>query len=104
MRDDLDTVATFLQLHEAQLTLLRLTSAGVEATLADSGIVGAHPFLANAVGGVKLQVPKEQAARARALLAETAAAPDGTACMSCGAAMAEAETRCAACGWSYLEE
>ncbi len=101
MRDDLETVATFLQLHEAQLTVLRLASAGVEASLADAGIVGAHPFLANAVGGVKVQVPAAQAGQARALLA--APAPEGAGCMSCGALMAEAETRCAACGWSYLE-
>ena len=104
MQDDLETVATFLQLHEAQLAVLRLASAGFEATLADSGIVGAHPFLANAVGGVKVQVPTEQSGRARALLAAPTAAREGPACMSCGAAMTEAETRCAACGWSYLEE
>jgi hypothetical protein len=101
MQDDLETVATFLQLHEAHLAVLRLASAGLLATLADEGIVGAHPFLANAVGGVKLQVPAEQAGRARALLA--APAPEGSGCMSCGAAMTESETRCAACGWSYLE-
>jgi hypothetical protein len=104
MQDDLETVATFLQLHEAQLAVLRLNSAGFAATLADEGIVGANPFLANAVGGVKVQVPEEQGARARALLAEPAAGGEGPACMSCGAAMTEAETRCAACGWSYLEE
>ena len=102
MQDDLETVATFLQLHEAQLAVLRLSSAGFAATLADEGIVGAHPFLANAVGGVKVQVPSEQSRRARALLAEPA--PAGAGCMACGAAMTEAEERCAACGWSYLED
>jgi hypothetical protein len=101
MRDDLELVASFLQEHEARLSVLRLQSAGLEAELGDSGIVSVHPLLANAVGGVKVFVPKTQAARARALLAEAGAAAGS--CMSCGAAMAETDERCAACGWSFLD-
>lgn len=105
MNFDRETVATYLQLHEATLARLRLQAAGIDAELADTGIVGANPFLANAVGGVKLQVPKEAAERARAVLREPGSAPAGeaAACMSCGKPMAESDNACAACGWTWNE-
>ena len=105
MSFDRETVATFLQLHEATLAKLRLQAAGIDAELADTGIIGANPFLANAVGGVKLQVPTEAVERARAVLRELGSAPagDSAACMSCGQPMAESDTRCAACGWTWDE-
>jgi hypothetical protein len=48
-----------------------LESNGIEARLRDEAIVGIHPWLSNAVGGVKLVVPSREAERARAILGDT---------------------------------
>jgi len=98
------TVATATLRHEAELIRLRLEAADIEAWLADEGLVGAHPLLAFAVGGIKIQVDAEDEERARSALAETGQPQRDGVCLSCGAAMRESDDSCAACGWTYLSD
>jgi hypothetical protein len=99
------TIATFMWRHEAELAKAHLEAADIEAALADEGIVAANPLLANAVGGIKLNVPRAEADRAEQVLAEMSETPEAAdnACLSCGKPMGEDESACPACGWSYLE-
>jgi putative signal transducing protein len=62
-------VATFPLPTEAEMARELLEQNGIAAVLRDAGFVGVHPWLSNAVGGVKLVVPAEDARRARELLA-----------------------------------
>jgi hypothetical protein len=95
------TIATYMNLHEAELAKAHLEGAGIEAEIADEGIVGANPLLANAVGGVKLQVSEDRAEDAEAALDEMDKAEvSDDACLSCGKPMGAA-SKCPACGWSY---
>ena len=89
--------------HEAELIVLSLSSAGIEAWLVDQFLVSSDPLISNAIGGIKIHVAEQDEARARGLLAElesTVRSDDG--CLSCGSAMTESEQRCSACGWTYL--
>jgi Putative prokaryotic signal transducing protein len=98
------TVATFTLRHEAELAKLHLGASGVTAWLADEGVVGAHPFLAYAVGGIKVQVAAGDEERARAVLAEMGMGlgKDGSeGCLSCGEPMRETEQKCPKCGWTF---
>lgn len=99
------TIASFPQIHHAEMAKAHLESAGIDAFIADDGVVGANPFLSLAVGGVKVQVAEALAARAQAVLAEMQhpESADGS-CLSCGAPMGEADTTCSACGWSFEGE
>lgn len=70
MDEGLTTIATFLQLMEAQVARGLLEAAGIECVLLDqyaSGIHWAHGDL----GGIRLQVRESEAEAARALLAST---------------------------------
>jgi hypothetical protein len=58
------TIETFRDLAEALLAKGRLEAAEIDACLADENLVRMDWFLANAVGGIKLKVPEEQAAEA----------------------------------------
>jgi hypothetical protein len=58
------TIETFRDLGEALLAKGRLEAAEIESCLADENLVRMDWFLANAVGGIKLKVPEEQAAEA----------------------------------------
>jgi hypothetical protein len=99
------TVATFPQIHLAEVAKAHLEAAGIESQLVDEGVVGANPFLSVAVGGVKIQVREEDAKRAAELIEELeqTESPDNT-CLACGKPMGEDEDKCSACGWSFLSE
>jgi hypothetical protein len=45
-----------------------LESNGIDALVRDAGLVGVHPWLSNAVGGVKLVVSSDDAELAREIL------------------------------------
>jgi len=47
-----------------------LEAEGIGAFLLDDKLIAINPLLSNAVGGVKVAVPAEQAERAREILAE----------------------------------
>lgn len=69
------TVATFWQPMPAHVARLRLESADVPCLIVDEHLVSTEWLFANAVGGIKLQVPEPDAPRARELLHRTDGAP-----------------------------
>jgi hypothetical protein len=64
------TVATFWQSTEAHIARLKLESEEIDCVLIDENLVATDWLYANAVGGIKLRVPEEDAARARQILSE----------------------------------
>ena len=61
-------IATFSLPTQAEMARELLEQNGIDAVLRDAGFLGVHPWLSNAVGGVKLVVPAADARRARELL------------------------------------
>ena len=61
-------VATFTLPTEAEMARELLESNGIDARLQDQGFVGVYPWLSNAVGGVKLVVPADDAELAKEIL------------------------------------
>ena len=78
MPSDLITLATFQGATEAHIARNQLESTGIQATLADEMTTTAAWFLTSAVGGIKLQVAREDAERAAAILTETESFELGT--------------------------
>jgi hypothetical protein len=62
-------IATFHATFEAELAKTRLEDAGIPAFLTNEQLVNVNWLLSNATGGVRLFVPAEREAEARALLA-----------------------------------
>jgi predicted Zn-ribbon and HTH transcriptional regulator len=87
------TVATFWQSPEAHIARLKLESEAIDCAIVDENLVATDWLFANAVGGIKLQVPLEQAPRARQLLQ---AKPDVAA--DSGEPMFDGQQRCPRCG------
>ena len=48
----------------------KLEAEGIQAFVADEHLVGVHPLTSDAIGGVKLRVPAEDAERARSIVSE----------------------------------
>jgi len=69
MAERLITIATCNELTEAHILKGRLEAEGILCFLGDEHIVGAQPFYAVAVGGIKLKVPENDADEAKAILA-----------------------------------
>jgi len=61
-------VATFALPTQAEMARELLEHNGIDAHLRDQGFIGVHPWLSNAVGGVKLVVPAADAELAREIL------------------------------------
>jgi hypothetical protein len=114
MPRDLVTIATYRFLPEAEAARLCLEAEGLLPFLADVEIVNMDWLLGNAVGNIKLQVPRAQAEQALELLEQRPAPPkpghprlqdpDATYCLSCGAMIPDHQTCCPSCGWSYGAE
>ncbi|MCC9167662.1 putative signal transducing protein [Pontibacter harenae] len=68
MSEKLVTIATYNDPTEAHILKGRLEAEGIVCFLGDEHIVGAHPFYAVAVGGVKLKVLENDAEEARTIL------------------------------------
>ncbi len=66
--EKLTTVATFGAAWEARLALARLAAEGIEASIADENV--SHLYGGGVVGGIKLQVREDDAARAGEILAQ----------------------------------
>ena len=126
------TIETFRDLTEALLAKGRLEAADIDSCLADENLVRMDWFLANAIGGIKLKVPEEQAAEAfRVLFTEKYRGPQETRpqCPKCGSSevsvvdpdkgfrlavlwmfalptprVGEVQWRCAGCGAAWVEE
>ena len=74
-REELDlremvTIRQFRDLPEALLAKGRLDSAGIDCFLVDQNMVRMDWFISNLLGGIKLQVSKDNAEEALALLSE----------------------------------
>ncbi len=91
------TVATFNNPLEAHIICGRLESEGIECFLADENIVQANWLYANAVGGVKIRVRREDAAAAHHIVegvmgedgtdgSVSETDPDAAACPQCASA------------------
>ncbi len=68
MANGLTTVMVCRDVLDAQVALGKLESEGIECSLANENLVGVAWTYSNAVGGVEVQVPVEQAAAALAAL------------------------------------
>jgi hypothetical protein len=77
--DQLVELATFTRLDQAELAATTLREGGIEAMVPDRGIVGANPFLVNAVGFVRLLVPESALEAARDLLVSSGLLGEGGA-------------------------
>ncbi|MEI2415299.1 DUF2007 domain-containing protein [Orrella sp. JC864] len=78
------TIARYDHVLQAHLAAGRLQSEGIDAVVADEHYVSVNWLMANALGGVKIRVPAEQADAALAVLAQLdagayALAPDEAA-------------------------
>ncbi len=117
MPSDFVTIATFATLPEAEAARLRIETDGIPTTIVDAEIVNMDWLLGNAVGYIKLQVPRTRAVAATAVLDQIAAerrerlaradehGDDATpTCLACGAVMPDDGDRCPACDWSWTDE
>jgi hypothetical protein len=114
MVDDLVTIREYECLPEAEAARMHLRAAGIQAVLTDAEAVSMDWVLGNALGYIKLQVPRTKAQAALAALAVGASTRRSRKkkrrrrgeeeCLACGAALRREQSRCAACGWSYLAE
>jgi len=109
---DFVTIQSFDLGIQADMLLLLLHQNDIPARLADEHIIAMEWALANAIGGIKVQVPIAYEFRARDIVSqhkaksksrrtETSSATDDDACLSCGFAMPEDQSVCTHCGWSY---
>ncbi|HTD06392.1 RDD family protein [Undibacterium sp.] len=64
----LETIAVFGTMLEAEILSARLNADGIPAIVVDGNLVQAYSLIAIAVGGVRVQVMGEYAARARELV------------------------------------
>jgi hypothetical protein len=114
MADDLVTVAQYQFLAEAEAARMRVGAEGISAFLSDAETLNANWLLGNAIGYIKLQVPRSQAEAAQAVLREmrgpsgdekdaSAAGPEMDRCLACGATLHRGTPACSECGWSYAD-
>jgi len=68
--DDLVTVASFPDVAEAELARERLELDGVRAFVLDGQSAGVMPYLAGALGGVRVQVEPKDLPRAKEILGQ----------------------------------
>lgn len=71
------TIATFWLAPQAHIVRLRLESEDIPVLLLDENQSALGGFYANIIGGIKLQVPEEDEARARELLVTEPDSHDG---------------------------
>lgn len=84
------TIKTFDNPIDAHLLKTKLESEGIFCYLADENIVGINPLLSNAVGGIKLNVDKEDVDDAIRIIKEMEGTPitdvenQTISCPNCG--------------------
>ncbi|HHX34695.1 MAG TPA: DUF2007 domain-containing protein [Gammaproteobacteria bacterium] len=93
-------IARFSFPYEAQIARASLDAAGIPAFIADEHTVNMNWLYSNALGGVRLLVPRQHAQEAKALLAadfseqlELEQATDPAVCPNCGSDALEAHTQ-----------
>lgn len=111
MTEDLVTIGHFSSETRAELVRAYLLAYGIDAVLQDLEASRLKGVVA-LVFDVQLQVRAGDASAAARLLAdwereEAARRARGQGaeerCLACGAPLAPADTRCAACGWTWEE-
>ena len=68
MNDELVTIHNGVYLHEAEFVKSVLEAEGIEALIPDAFTVGVDPALSVPLGGIRVQVAKQDAERAAATL------------------------------------
>ncbi|MCL2160534.1 MAG: DUF2007 domain-containing protein [Betaproteobacteria bacterium] len=110
------TIATFSFPHEAHLAKAQLDAFDIPSFIADGHTINMYWLFSNAMGGVRLQVPKEFAAQAQELLdgpveiapipeSEIGPEPESVVCPNCGGALSKPYTagkRPAFITWLFL--
>lgn len=115
MNDPFVTVEQFEFLPEAQAVRMHMESEGFQAQLLDAETVSTDWALGNAIGYIKLQVPRSQADAALVILEKLRALKksrretdaeelETTRCLSCGEELHVDQTTCPKCGWSYAAD
>lgn len=96
------TVATFWQPTHAHIARLKLESEDIDCMIIDENLVATDWLYANAVGGIKLQVPEADAGLAREILeaAKTNAVEEIERCPECDSEEVVRERF--ASSWSFL--
>ncbi|MDG1571701.1 DUF2007 domain-containing protein [Robiginitalea sp. M366] len=94
MNSNYKVIGTFEYVADAELLKTRLEAEGIPVLLKDANIMQAEPFIATAIGGVKVMVPGENEALARSLYDEVRAYAQDDAgnplkCPNCQAARME---------------
>lgn len=72
----LATVATFYNIHEADIAVGLLESCGVDCFLCDEQMHRVHPLATDVIGGVRLQVAERDLEVAKELLREYSPPPE----------------------------
>lgn len=114
MANDFVVIQTYDNPAEADMAKHLLEDEGILVFLENRDIVQATWGISILVGGVRLQVPRDQAELASQLLAEKTrrwpGLPDNEPmdnpelhCLECGELMSEQEDKCSSCGWSYAD-
>lgn len=62
------TIARFQKPHEAHFAKARLVAEGIPAYLLDEHLISLHFFYAQALGGIRVQVPKEHGELAKNII------------------------------------
>jgi hypothetical protein len=70
MSENFVTIATFTYPQELDIIIARFDAEGIAYFTSDEYTVSVNPFLSNAIGGIKLNVPEEDAERAFAIFQE----------------------------------
>jgi len=70
MKNTFVTIARFQYSSEAQIVKGKLQSEGIEVFMVDQVLIDTDPLISQAIGGIKLNVRNEDAARAEAILEE----------------------------------
>ena len=107
------TIERYDNILHAEIAQIRLEEAGIPVYLHNRNIVWVDPFLSNAVGNIKVQVPAEYEQEARELIEsirekirltlDNHEPLQDEGCLNCGEPMPEDVDTCAKCGWSYAD-
>ncbi|WP_375237807.1 DUF2007 domain-containing protein [Aurantibacter sp.] len=68
MSNTFTTIARFNYSSEAQIIKGRLEADGIAVFLSDEFTIDTDPLVSQAIGGVKIKVPQEQAEKAKSIL------------------------------------
>lgn len=75
-KDAFVCVAVFSLPHESLILRARLDAEEIDYFVENENVISVQPFYSNAVGGIRIMVPEDQAEKALALISETEAIAD----------------------------